>query len=107
MEKVQLSDRTRLRNDKLWLTLDWGGLLDPLASQQVIEDSLGKPGIENYMAIPDEVWDIKESQRDRTYEIDQFAVEQDKYIAEEKVVVGLVKLAIQKATDEYVLAVKL
>ena len=107
VERNQLNDRTRLRNDKLWLTLDWGGLLDPLSSQQAIEDSLGAPGIENYMAVADEPWDIKSAQRDRTYEIDQFAVDQDRYIAEEKVVVGLAKLAIQKVTDEYVLAVKL
>ena len=106
LEDNQLADRTRRRNDKLWLTLDWGGLLDPLASQQAIEDNLGLPGIENYMAIADETWDIKSAQRDRTYEIDQFSVEQDRLIAEEKVVVGLTKLAIQKVTDYYILVVK-
>lgn len=106
-EKTELAVRTRLRNDSLWLTLDWGGLLDPLASQQEIMDSLGQSGIENFMAVADEPWDIKESQRDRTYEVDKFSIAQDYQIADDKVATGRAKLAIEKATDEYVLAVKL
>ena len=105
--KTQLNDRTRLRNNSLWIPLGWGGLMVPLAAQQAILDSLGRPGIENYMAVSDENWEIKEYQRDRTYELDQFGINQDRQIADDKVATGRAKLAIQRATDEYALAVKI
>ena len=105
-EKIQLKDRTRLRNDSLWIALDWGGLMAPLAAEQAILDNLGQPGIESPMAVSDENWDIKSYQRDRTYEVDQFAVVQDRQIADDKVATGQAKLAILRVTDEYVLAVR-
>jgi len=105
--KNQLNDRTRLRNDSLWVGLDWGGLMTPLASEQAALDSLARPGIESFMAISDETWGIKEYQRDRTSELEQFGINQDRQIAEEQVATGRTKLAIQKAMDEYTLTVKI
>ena len=68
ISKNQLNDRTRLRNASLWVGLNWGGLMDPLTAEQTILNTLGQAGIESYMAITEENWGIKESQRDRTYE---------------------------------------
>lgn len=107
IEKSQLNDRTRQRNDSLWIALDWGGLMTPLATQQATLDSLARPGIESFMAISDENWGIKEFQRDRTYELNQFEVTQDRQIADDKVATGRAKLTIQRAMDEYTLAVKI
>jgi hypothetical protein len=107
LEKNNLDDRTRARNDSLWIALDWGGLMTPLAAQQVALDSLARPGIESFMAITEENWGIKEFQRDRTYQVEQFAVNQDRQIADDKAGTGRAKLAIQRAMDEYTLAVKI
>jgi hypothetical protein len=106
IERNQLNDRTRLRNASLWVGLDWGGLMTPLVAQQVIMDSLGLPCIENFMAITEENWGIKESQRDRTYELNQAEVADQRLIADEQVATGRAKLAIQRAMDEYTLAVR-
>lgn len=106
LEKNQLNDRTRLRNDSLWIALDWGGLMTPLAAQAAAMDALGQPGIENFMAVSDETWGIKEYQRDKASELEQFGINQDRQIADDKAGTGRAKLAIQRATDEYTLAVK-
>lgn len=106
-DKVQLNDRTRLRNDSLWIALDWGGLMTPLAAEQVVLDSLGRPGIENFMAVSDENWGIKEYQRGRTHELSLAEVAEQRQIADDKVATGRAKLAIQRATDEYTLAVRI
>ena len=106
IEKIQLAQRTRDRNDALWITLDWGGLMTPLATQQVTLDSLAQAGVENSLAISDEIWGIKEYQRDRTHELNLAEVADQRQIAEDKVATGRAKLAIQRAMDEYTLAVR-
>ena len=105
IEKTQLNDRTRLRNASLWVGLDWGGLMAPLAAQQAVMDSLGQPGIESFMAITEENWGIKEFQRDRTYELNQTEIADQRQIADDQVATGRAKLAIQRAMDVYTLAV--
>ena len=106
IEKIQLAQRTRLRNDSLWITLDWGGLMTPLAAQQVAMDTLAQAGVENSLAISDEIWGTKEYQRDRTHELNLAEVADQRQIAEDKVATGRAKLAIQRAMDEYTLAVR-
>ena len=105
IEKNQLNDRTRLRNTSLWVGLDWGGLMTPLAAQQAVMDSLGQPGIESFMVITEENWGIKEVQRDRTYELNQAETVDQRQIADEQVATGRAKLAIQRSMDVYTLAV--
>lgn len=105
IEKNQLNDRTRLRNTSLWVGLDWGGLMAPLAAQQAVMDTLGQSGIESFMAITEENWGIKEFQRDRTYELNQAEVVDQRQIADEQVATGRAKLAIQRTMDAYTLAV--
>ncbi len=105
IEKTQLNDRTRARNASLWVALDWGGLMTPLAAQQAVLNSLGQPGIENYMAITEENWSIKESQRDRTFELDLAYIETQQKIADDEIYTRRETLAVQKATDAYTLAV--
>lgn len=107
MDKIQLNDRTRARNNSLWISLDWGELMTPLAAQQAALDSLGRPGIESFMAITEENWDIKEFQRDRTHELNQAEVADQRQIADEQVATGRAKLVIQRVMDEYTLAVKI
>lgn len=106
LDKLQLNERTRRRNQSVWVPMDWGGLLSPLAAQQEDMDTLSRPAIENSMAISDESWAIKESQRDRTIEQNQAEIAQEVTIAEKKAATTRAKLAIQSATNEYVLAAK-
>jgi hypothetical protein len=103
-EKLELNQRTRLRNASLWIPLDWGGLMAPLLAEQAVMNTLAQPGIENPMAVSEEIWGVKEYQRDRSTELDQVKISQDRRIADDKVATGRAKLAIQKAADEYTLA---
>lgn len=105
-EKVELVQRTRDRNSSVWVALDWGGLLDPLQDQQSVLDVLGRGSIENYLAITDEDFNIKEYQRDKTYELDQSEITQERQIANDKVALGRQELAIKIATDDYILTVR-
>jgi hypothetical protein len=104
--KQELAARTRERNAMTWLSLDYGGILAPLVPLEIDLDTLASPSIENFMAISDEAWGIKEGQRDRTVELSQAEVEQDRAIADAKAATGRAKIAIEKAADEYTLAVK-
>lgn len=106
IDKVQLAERTRSRNTSIWVSLDWGGLLDFLVDQQAAMNSLGLGSIENFMAISDEAWGIKEFQRDRGDELDQSEITQGRELADAKVAMEREKLAIKTATDDYVLAVR-
>ena len=60
VEKQDLATRTRQRNVLTWRPLDYGGVMAPLAGMETALDILAAPGIENYMAISDEAWGIKE-----------------------------------------------
>jgi len=105
-DKLQLTERTRLRNAGVWINLDWGGLMAPLEDRQDALNALGRTFVENYLAVSDEAWEIKESQRDRSFELDQEEISQERRLAEDKVALGREQLAIKTATEEYVLAVK-
>jgi len=107
VEKQELAQRTRQRNALTWLTLDFGGVMAPLVDMEAELDALAAPSIENYMAISDEAWGVKETQRDKTVELSQAEVDQDRLIAEAKVATGRAKIAIERAADEYVLAAKI
>lgn len=105
-EKQNLDARTRQRNALTWLTLDLNGVMAPLANMEADLDNLALPGVENFMAISDENWGIKEAQMVRTVELGQAEVDQDREIAAAKAVAARAKIAIEKATDEYTLSVK-
>lgn len=105
-DKLQLNERTRVRNTCLWFPFDWGGLMAPLVQEQDGFLLLSRSAVESHMAVSDEKWDIKTQQRDRTFQISQAEIDQERQIADDKVQTGLVKLAIQRATDEYTLAVR-
>ena len=106
VEKQELATRTRQRNVLTWQTLDYGGVMAPLAAMEADLDTLAAPSIENYMAISDEAWGIKEDQRDKTVELSQDEIDQNRLMAEEKVATGRAKIVIEMAVDEYVLAAK-
>jgi len=103
-DKLDLARRTRERHVSLLTPLDWGGLMTPLADQQAAENLLAGAGVENAMAICDETMDIKESQRDKSVELEQFGINQDRQIADAKATTGRAKIAIQQATDAYTLS---
>ena len=84
VEKQELATRTRERAALTWLSLDYGGVMAPLLGMETDLDSIARPSIENFLAISDEAWGIKEFQRDRTVELSQFEVDQDKAIADAK-----------------------
>jgi hypothetical protein len=85
---------------------DWGGLMDPLVEQQEAMNLLGLGSIENYLAISDESWGMKDSQVDRTDEIDRAELDQGRQIIDAKVATERDKLALKTTTDAYVLAVR-
>jgi hypothetical protein len=107
VEKQELAARTRERNALTWLSLDYGGVMAPLVIMEADLDAIARPSIENYLVISDETWGIKETQRDRTVELSQTEVDQDRLIAEAKAATGRAKIAIEVAADEYVLAAKI
>lgn len=107
IEKQELATRTRERNGLTWLSLDYGGIMAPLAGMETDLNALALPGIENFMAISDEAYGIKETQHDRTIELSQAEVDQDRAIADAKAVMTRAKIAIEMAVDEYVLAAKI
>ena len=107
IEKQELATRTRERNALTWLSLDYGGIMAPLVRMEADLDALAAPSIENFLAISDETWGIKEDQRDKTVELSQAEVDQDRLIAEAKAATGRAKIAIERAADEYVLAAKI
>src|SRR5208337_2933082 len=102
--KRELRDRTWERNRTLWTPFEWGGLMRPLAAEQAMLNTLGRAGVAVPLAIVDENWRVKEYQAKRGTEVDQAAIGQDRLIADMKVETGLIKLAIEQATNEYVLA---
>ena len=106
IEKIDLRDRTLARNASAWVVLDWGGLLDPLADPQNVLNGLGQGTIGTHLAVSDENWGIKEYQRDRSYELDQTGIQQDRILADAKVALGREQLSIRIVTDNYILAVK-
>ena len=106
VDKQSLATRTRQRNALTWLSLDYGGIMGPLLPLETELDALARLGIENFMAISDEAWGIKEGQRDKTVELSQAEVDQDRALAEAKAATGRTKIAIERAADEYVLAAK-
>ena len=107
IDKQSLDARTRQRNTFTWLTLDFGGIMAPLADMEAELDALASPGIENYMAISGEAWGIREKQRDRTIELSQAEIDQDAAVAAAKAATGSAKIAIERAADEYSLAAKI
>jgi hypothetical protein len=107
LDKQSLDTRTRQRAAQTWLTMDFGGVLAPLADIQMELDALGLPSIGSYMDINDESWGIKEVQRDRTIELSQAEVDQDAAIAAAKAATGRAKIAIERGADEYALSAKI
>lgn len=106
-DKIELLLRTRQRNMAIRGLFDWGGILLPLAEKQQLMNELSESSVENYIVISEETWAIKEHQRDRTIDISQAEIDQDRQIAEAKAATGRMKLAIQRTTDEYVLSAKI
>lgn len=106
LDKLNLAERTRNRNISVWVNLDWGGLLSPLDDQQEALNLLGSGAIENYLAISNEAWAIKEYQRDQGDELDRVEVTQARELADAKVATEREKLALKTTTDDYVLAVR-
>jgi hypothetical protein len=107
IEQQQLVQRSRQRSAVLWTALDWGGIMEPLTAEQTGLLLLNQATGENFLALSDDRWDLKESQRDRSFELDQAEISQDRRLADEKVALGSAQLAIKQATDDYVLAVRL
>jgi hypothetical protein len=106
VEKQELATRTRERSVLSRFPLDYGGVMAPLVSMEADLDTLAGAGIENFMAISDDTWGIKEQQRDRGIEVSQQEVDQDVAIAEAKLATGRAKIAIERAADEYTLAAR-
>ncbi len=104
LAKQNLRQRTRERNTSLWSVPGWSGLLQPVIDQESALNLLSRPVIENYMAVYDEGWDLKESQAVRSSELEQFGINQDRQLAEAKVALARQKLALKKSADQYALA---
>ncbi len=103
-DKQGLVERTRKRNAAVRTSL-----MDdtPLASLETQLDSLSRPTIENYMAISDETYLIKEDQRDRAIEQSQTEIAQERDLALAKAKTERRCLAIKMAANEYTYAAQL
>ena len=106
VEKQSLATRTRQRNALTRFGFLYGGVMAPLEDLEADLDAMALPSIENYIAISDEAWGIKETQRDRTIEVSQQEIDQDVFLAEAKAATGRAKIAIERAADEYTLAAR-
>jgi hypothetical protein len=69
-------------------------------------DTLAMPIIESFIDISDELYTIKEYQRNRTTQMSQEEITQDQLIADLKAATGRAKIAIQHETSVYLLAVQ-
>ncbi|CAO0821548.1 conserved hypothetical protein [Desulfarculales bacterium] len=105
IDKIQLRERTRRRNQSMFTRCSFGGIMSPVDGRQDALNLLAQSGIENLMAISDETWEIKELHRDKTNELEHFAVNQDRQIADAKGSLERAKLALKMATDTLQLAV--
>jgi hypothetical protein len=106
VEKQELAMRTRERSGLSRFSLDYGGVMAPLVRMEADLDLLARADIENFMAISDDTWGIKEQQRDRGIEVSQQEVDQDVAMAEAKLATGRAKIAIERTADEYTLAAR-
>jgi hypothetical protein len=105
-EKIELTQRTRERNGGLWIGLDWAGLLAPVAEREAARNLLHQETIEQSLAASNELWAVKEAERDTTADLELKGIAQDKEIADLKAELGYEKLAIYQVTQDYLLAVR-
>ena len=103
-DKLALRDRSRARHQSLFVRRSLAGVLDPLSNRQDALNYLAMPGIDNQMAISDDVWRIKEDQRDQANILEQDTVRQERQIIDGKATLERAKLALRKGTDEVELA---
>lgn len=104
---ANLQGRTRLRNSTVWIPLDWGGIMQPLAKEAAVLASLGRPFIASYMDETDELFAVKEYQRDRLSQVEQDKVTQDGRIADADAASKRRVLAFKLAGEQYVQAARL
>jgi len=79
--------------------------MGPVEERQDTLNLLAGADVENHMAISDETWGIKEFQRDKANQLEQFGINQDRQIADDKAATERFKLALRKGTDEILLSV--
>jgi hypothetical protein len=105
IDKVQLRERSRERSQSVFVPCELGGILSPVAGRHAALTILSQSGVENSMAIVDAAMDIKEYQRDKTHELEQFGINQDRQIADEKAATERRKLAIKRVSEDLQFAV--
>ncbi|MFZ5452424.1 MAG: hypothetical protein ACOZF2_11240 [Thermodesulfobacteriota bacterium] len=102
-----LKERTRLRNSTVWIPLDWGGIMQPLSQEAGVLASLGQPYIEGYMVETDELFAVKEYQRDRLIDLEHDKITQEGRIADADAAAKRQALAIKLAAEEYIHSARL
>jgi hypothetical protein len=104
---ANLKERTRLRNSTVWIPLDWGGIMQPLSQEAEVLSTLGLPLIEGYLAETDELFAVKDYQRDRLMELEHDKIAQEKRIADADAATKRRVLAVKLAAEEYVHSARL
>lgn len=102
-----LKNRTLQRNDSLWASIDWGGLLAPVAADEALLNSLRSSRINAAVDIVDEVMRVREEQRDKAIAFGETEVSQQRQLADLKLASQRAIAAIRRTADDYVHAARL
>lgn len=103
---ADLQERTRLRNSTVWIALDYGGIMAPVSAEAEMLKTLGERFIEGYIAEQEELFAVKEYQRDALIELENDKVTQDGVIADKDATTKRAILAIKLAAETYVNAAR-
>jgi hypothetical protein len=98
-----LTQRTRFRNGTVWVGLLAG---TALAEDEALVNALHRDMVEDYLALTDEVFQVKEYERTKSIEQSQAEVDQELFLADAKAATERQKIAIRIAADDYLFAAR-
>jgi hypothetical protein len=105
--RFDLLTRTRQRNSTIWTQLNWGGIMAPINRELDLINTLHAPMIELFITETEELFSLKEYQRDKQNELGQRELAQDQQLVDEKMAAEREVLAIKLTVEEYVQAARL
>jgi hypothetical protein len=98
-----LTEHTRFRNGTVWVGLLAG---TALAEDEALVNALHRDTVESYLALTDEIFQVKEYERTKSIEQSQAEVDQDLLLADAKAATERQKIAIRIAADDYIFAAR-
>jgi len=101
--KSELQQRTRSRNGTIWVGLLVG---TPLAEDESLFNDLYRTEVESYLAMTDEVFEVKEYERDQSVVQSQAEVDQSNLLATEKAATERTRIALKIGADNVLFAAR-